>query len=54
MLQAMKLYNEVAYEQRQRLDKVKNIKGFLKELYFKKYLKDPNALEYRSLLRDLF
>ena len=51
---AMKFYNEVAYEQRQKLDKVKNIKGFLKEFYFKKHLKDPKALEYRSLLRDLF
>ena len=30
MLQAMKLYNEVPYEQRQKLDKVKNSKGFLK------------------------
>ena len=50
MLQAMKLYNEVPYEQRQKLDKVKNIKGFLKEFYFK----DPKALEYRDLLRDLF
>ena len=54
MLQAMKLYNEVPYEQRQKLDKVKNIKGFLKEFYFKEYLKDPKALEYRDLLRDLF
>ena len=31
MLQAIKLYNEFPYEQRQKLDKVKNIKGFLKE-----------------------
>ena len=54
MLQAMKLYNEVPYEQRQKPDKVKNIKGFLKEFYFKEYLKDPKALEYRDLLRDLF
>ena len=44
MLQAIKLYNEVPYEQRQKLNKVRNIKGFLKEFYFKKYLKDPNAL----------
>ena len=54
MLQAMKLYNEVPYEQRQKIDKVKNIKRFLKEFYFKEYLKDPKALEYRDLLRDLF
>ena len=54
MLQAMKLYNEFPYEQRQKLDKVKNIKFFLKEFYFKEYLKDPKALEYRDLLRDLF
>ena len=54
MLQATKLYNEVSYEQRQKLYKVKNIKGFLKEFHFKEYLKDPNALEYRDLLRDLF
>ena len=54
MLQAMKLYNEFPYEQRQKLDKVKNIKGFLKEFYFKEYLKDPKALEYRDLLRDFF
>ena len=33
---------------------VKNIKGFLKEFYFKEYLMDPKALEYRDLLRDLF
>ena len=45
ILQVMKLYNEVPYEQIQRLDKVKNIKGFLKEFYFKEYLKDPKALE---------
>ena len=55
MLQAMKLYNEVPNEQRQKLDEVKNIKGFLKEFFFKEYLKkDPKALEYRDLLRDLF
>ena len=54
MLQAMKLYNDVPYAQRQKLDKVKNIKGYLKEFYFKEYLKDPKALEYRDLLRDLF
>ena len=30
MLQAMKLYNEVQCEQRQELDKVENVKGFLK------------------------
>ena len=30
------------------------IKGFLKEFSFKEYLKDPNALEYRDLLRDPF
>ena len=41
MLQAIKLYNEFPYEQRQKLDKIKNIKSFLKEFYFKKYLKDP-------------
>ena len=46
----MKLYNE----QRQKLEKVNNIKGFLNEFFFKEYLKDPNALEYRGLLRDLF
>ena len=54
MLQAMKLYKEFPYEQRQKLDMVKNIKGFLTEFYFKEYMKDPNALEYRDLLRDLF
>ena len=54
MLQAMKLYNEFPYEQRQKLSKVKKIKGFLKEFYFKEYLKNPKALEYRDLLRDLF
>ena len=41
MLQAMKLYNEVQYEQRQELDKVENVKGFLKKFYFEEYLKDP-------------
>ena len=30
MLQAMKLYNEVPYEQRQKLDKIKNVNGYLK------------------------
>ena len=35
MLQAMKLYNEFPYEQRQKLDKAKNIKGFLKEFYLR-------------------
>ena len=54
MLQATKLYNEFPHERRQKLDKVKNIKGFLKEFYFKEYLKDPKVLEYRDLLRDLF
>ena len=54
MLQAIKLYNEFPYGQRQKLDKIKNIKGFLKEFYFKEYLKNPTALEYRDLLRDLF
>ena len=29
MLQAIKLYNETPYEQRQKLDEVKNINGFL-------------------------
>ena len=37
-----------------KLDKVRNIKGFLKEFYFKEYLKDPKAFEYRDLLRELF
>ena len=54
MLQAMKFYNEVQYKQRQKLDKVKNIKGFLKEFYFKEYLKDPKGLEYRDLLGAFF
>ena len=49
MLQAMKMYNEVPYEQRQKLDMVKNIKGFQKKFYFKEYLRDPNALEYRFI-----
>ena len=35
MLQAMKLYKEVPYKKRQKLVKVKNIKGFLKQFYFK-------------------
>ena len=45
MLQAMKLYNEVPYESRQKLDMVKSMKIFLKEFYFKEYLKVPKALE---------
>ena len=43
MLQGMKLYNEVPYEKK--IVIVKNIKGFLKEFFFKEYLKDPIALE---------
>ena len=31
ILQAMKLYNDVPYELRQKLDKVENIKDFLKK-----------------------
>ena len=54
MLQAMKMYNEVPYEQKQKLDKIKNIKSFLKEFLFKEYLKKTNALEHRDLLRHLF
>ena len=54
MLQAMKLHNEVPHEQRQKLDKFENIKGFLKEFYSKEYLNVPKATKYRDLLKDLF
>ena len=54
MLQARNLYKEVSYEQRQKRDKVRNIKCFLKDFYFKENLMDPKALEYRDLMRDLF
>ena len=53
MLNAIKLYNEVPNEQRQKLDKVKNPRAFPKTFYFKEYLKYPNALDCRDLSRDL-
>ena len=54
MLQAIKLYNEVPYEQRQKLDKVKNIKGFLKKTLFQRISEGPKCIGIQRFLEEHF
>ena len=54
MLQAMKLYNEVPYEQRQKLDKVKNIKGFFERILFQGISEGPKGTGVQRFVEGPF
>ena len=54
MLQAMKLYNEFPYEQRKKLDKVKNIKGFFERILFQGISEGPKGIGIQRFVEGPF